>query len=471
MERITHIPEGGEFQDALLQEQAVERWTDEQLIHYHIIEALREDRPIDDATARAIAAQLHGGMASPLYALASSGAVVDGLSAELDTWRTGETAAVEVAPWLAALDEYVRERDDPNPVDGWSGLWPAPPEAVDEYDEAAARQALFERINAAGVTTLGTVATVIGGSVEFADEDQDEHDDFHWVDSARWNPDIAAESQIGERRFTHEELDELFSGLADDEAGTVDDFGWCGLRKHEDRPGGLILTQDDQGVRRVVEAETDEALAARWTSIKREYEAYYEERDAYELAVEGVEDADDLHPRVWVASLADYNAGRLYGVWMDATYDADTLGAATRFMLRGSGEVAAEEWGIFDHDGFYGYNVGEYDSFETVSRVAKGIAEHGEAFAKWVEHVGAEREDLLTDERFQDHYLGKFDSAEAYAEYILEETGSYEYLEQIPESLRVYAKFDTEMMGRDMEIELHVVEASEGGVHVFDPRG
>ncbi len=48
-----------------------ERLTDDQLIHLHITEALREQRPIDHATARAIAAQLHGGQASPLYALSS----------------------------------------------------------------------------------------------------------------------------------------------------------------------------------------------------------------------------------------------------------------------------------------------------------------------------------------------------------------------------------------------------------------
>jgi hypothetical protein len=67
--------------------ETVDRHTDDQLIHFHITEALREDRPIDDATARTVASQLHGGQASPLYALASSGALVDGLTAELDTWR------------------------------------------------------------------------------------------------------------------------------------------------------------------------------------------------------------------------------------------------------------------------------------------------------------------------------------------------------------------------------------------------
>lgn len=115
-----------------------------------------------------------------------------------------------------------------------------------------------------------------------------------------------------------------------------------------------------------------------------------------------------------------------------------------------------------DYDDFCGVSLGEYKSLEVVSIIAQGIAEHGEAFAKWVDYVGERSEDLLTDERFQDHYLGHFDSAEAYAEYILEETDSYRYLDEIPENLRMYAKFDTEQMARDMEIELYVTEADDG---------
>lgn len=167
---------------------APDHLTDEQLIHYHITEALREDRPIDHATARAIASQLHGGQTSPLYALASSGAVVDGLSAELDTWREDNETRVEVAPWLDALDKYLTARDDPSRIEGWSQLWPSQPRTREPEDDEQARQDLFERISAAGVTTLGQVATVVGGTVELADGGQDERDTFHWADAAQWSP-------------------------------------------------------------------------------------------------------------------------------------------------------------------------------------------------------------------------------------------------------------------------------------------
>src|ERR1051326_5021122 len=131
-----HPHQGGDFQATLITDEPTPTFehqnhlTDDQLIHYHITEALREDRPIDHATARCIAAQLHGGQASALYALASNGAVSEGLTAELDSWRTNDTP-VEVEPWLDALDEYLGSRDDPNPVEGWHQLWPALPERQD----------------------------------------------------------------------------------------------------------------------------------------------------------------------------------------------------------------------------------------------------------------------------------------------------------------------------------------------------
>ena len=41
----------------------------------------------------------------------------------------------------------------------------------------------------------------------------------------------------------------------------------------------------------------------------------------------------------------------------------------------------------------------------------------------------------------------------------------------MPEWLQPYVKVDTELLARDMEIELYVAESRENGVFVFDPRG
>lgn len=121
-----------------LHQDAVSGWqeittevTDKERIYYGITEALHQGGAIDNATARAIAAQLHSGQASALYALASSGAVVDGLRAELDGWRENPDADLAIEPWLDALDEYLDARDDPSPVEGWAQLWPASPDRTE----------------------------------------------------------------------------------------------------------------------------------------------------------------------------------------------------------------------------------------------------------------------------------------------------------------------------------------------------
>lgn len=453
-----------------------ERLTDEELIHLHITEALREDRPIDHATVRAIASQLHGGQASPLYALASSGALVDGLTAELDAWRADNQTGVEVEPWLDALDEYLASRDDPGRVEGWAALWPRQPpapEAAAEDDETVAA-ALLDRLNTAAVTTLGQVATVVGGLVEQPDESP-EGDDFSWVDAAEWRPAHIALSTYDERRYPAGELDEVFAEPPDEQVGTADELGWYGLVKHQDKPGGLILIQDEQGFRCVRDVPTDDALAIQWAAIQAEYEDFYSQRDAYELATEEATGSPSgLNPRIWVGSLADYNAGRLHGVWLDATLDPDELYQAIQFMLRNGYTPGAEEWGIFDHDEFGGFEVSEYADLKMVSRVAQGVAEHGPPYAAWVELVGADSEELLSEESFRDHYEGEFESAEDYVEYILQETDFYRQLDEalagIPEDLRRYITVDAAGIAEEWAQGLHVVETSGGRVWVFDGR-
>jgi hypothetical protein len=38
-------------------------------------------------------------------------------------------------------------------------------------------------------------------------------------------------------------------------------------------------------------------------------------------------------PQIYVASLSDYNDGRLHGAWIDAAQDAEQLAEAVRAML------------------------------------------------------------------------------------------------------------------------------------------
>lgn len=179
------------------------------------------------------------------------------------------------------------------------------------------------------------------------------------------------------------------------------------------------------------------------------------------------ESTPQLHPRIWVGSLADYNAGRLLGDWLDAAADPSDLRAAVDRILAGSHESDAEEWGIFDYDDFGDYQVGEYDSLDQVANVARGIAEHGPAFATWVEiHDG--NPDMLA--QFDDCFIGTYDSPADWAREVLEGSGIEETLDrEVPADLRAYIQFDYDGFARDLQLsgDVHIENAPDGKVWLF----
>ena len=167
-------------------------------------------------------------------------------------------------------------------------------------------------------------------------------------------------------------------------------------------------------------------------------------------------------PRIYVACLASYNAGKLHGAWIDAT-DEDTINDGIASVLKTSTEPGAEEWAIHDYEGFGKAKIGEYTDTATVARVAALIAEHGEVFAALLSGYCGEdldhAETLMTE-----GYRGEWSSLEAYAEDFLDDTGAFE---NVPDDIRRY--FDFEAYARDMECNGEVFTIEIGSaVHVFD---
>ncbi len=166
-------------------------------------------------------------------------------------------------------------------------------------------------------------------------------------------------------------------------------------------------------------------------------------------------------PRVYVASLSDYNAGTLHGRWIDADKDADAIHADIAQMLAESPtDKSAEEWAIHDYEGFHGITISESEDIETVAELARLLAEHGEAYAAYVSCFGAH---YATPDGFEERYLGQHDSEEEYAAEYVESTG---ILSDMPDNLR--CDFDYGAFARDMFInDVASVEADGGGIHVF----
>jgi antirestriction protein len=175
-------------------------------------------------------------------------------------------------------------------------------------------------------------------------------------------------------------------------------------------------------------------------------------------------------PAIYVASLADYNAGRLHGRWIDADQEAGQLYDEVAAMLAASPEPGAEEWAIHDYDNFGPLRLSEHESLERVSIIGTGIAREGVAFAHWAALGDGDETDLV--EGFNERYLGYWASVDEYAEHLLDDLGYTEMVNQAtPESLRAYVHIDFTAFGRDLELGGDVTTSEgDGGVYLFANR-
>ena len=164
--------------------------------------------------------------------------------------------------------------------------------------------------------------------------------------------------------------------------------------------------------------------------------------------------------RIYVASLADYNAGNLHGKWIDCEgKDVDDLQAEVDDMLERSKLPDAEEFAIHDAEGF-GDLIGEYTPLSQVASYVEIIDEHDEAGLAWIEvaqDLGLELDD------FDDHYRGEWNDFEEYATNWFDEV--YYELVKMADS-QAYVTIDYEQFARDLRHEYSVVE-NGGTVYVF----
>ena len=155
-----------------------------------------------------------------------------------------------------------------------------------------------------------------------------------------------------------------------------------------------------------------------------------------------------MTPKIYVACLASYNAGVLFGKWIDANQSADDIMTEISIMLRESNELGAEEWAVHDYEGFGQISLSEWPDIARVAVIAPLIEEHGDAFSLWYESQDGQHVDTgEIEERFMEQWQGAHDSKEAFADYLLESTGE---LQEMPEMARRY--FNFEAFARDLEL-------------------
>ena len=156
----------------------------------------------------------------------------------------------------------------------------------------------------------------------------------------------------------------------------------------------------------------------------------------------------NTNARIYVACLASYNAGTLFGKWIDANQSAEEIQAEIFAMLKASPERGSEEWAVHDYEGFGEISLSEWPDISRVSKIASLIEDHGDAFSLWYSNQDAqnlETEEL--EEKFSEQWQGAHDSKVAFADYLLDSTGQ---LAEMPEFARRY--FDFEAYARDLEL-------------------
>lgn len=174
-------------------------------------------------------------------------------------------------------------------------------------------------------------------------------------------------------------------------------------------------------------------------------------------------------PRIYVASLADYNAGRLLGRWINADQPIEDIYAEVNEMLKESKELIAEEWAIHDYEHFGTLQLCEFSDLASIAELTSLMREHGPVIPELVSYLGGLSE--LDQARHYMEYChrGAFDSLADYAQDLIEDCYA-DSLKALPDFIRYHIDFDG--IGRDIELsgDIFTVVAN-GTLHVFDAHG
>ena len=130
---------------------------------------------------------------------------------------------------------------------------------------------------------------------------------------------------------------------------------------------------------------------------------------------------------VYVACLASYNAGNLFGCWVDLSdvTDADEISKAIQWMLQQSPATDAEEYAIHDSSGLPGFlRSTEWPDLAQLALYAETLAEVGESDAEPYRLACDYAGEGITDDDFRDTYQGHYDNGESYAEQLHEDLGT-----------------------------------------------
>lgn len=166
----------------------------------------------------------------------------------------------------------------------------------------------------------------------------------------------------------------------------------------------------------------------------------------------------NLNPEIYVACLASYNSGIIFGCWVDAEQDEDSIHEEIQHMLAKSTIPNAEEYAIHGYSDFGSLSLSENESLSTVHEMALFIKEHGELGMELIGYLGdlASAQDAL-----ENNYHGQHDSELSYAIELFDDC----YIHDVPENIRYY--IDYEAFRRDLFMTDYYSIKVEYETHIF----
>ncbi|WP_414940160.1 hypothetical protein [Amycolatopsis sp. cmx-11-51] len=140
------------------------------------------------------------------------------------------------------------------------------------------------------------------------------------------------------------------------------------------------------------------------------------------------------HPLVEVVDLASAARGISYSLWIDAHQDPDELDADIAAMLDSSPTLPGlpweKAWSVARTEEFAGLTLQGCTDTALIARLAKGVADFGAAYGAYAELVGISDPEIL--DKFEDCFVGSYDSPEAWAKATAEDL---EWARELDEAL------------------------------------
>lgn len=165
-------------------------------------------------------------------------------------------------------------------------------------------------------------------------------------------------------------------------------------------------------------------------------------------------------PRIYVANLAAYNAGRMKGKWIEPSTDADELAEQVAEAI--GGNVDRDEWAFHDYDAFP--NMGETPSLEDVAAMAELLEEHPYGIVKAAMDIVGDDVDAI--KKLLDEGYGVYESKKDYAEELIENMGGVDQLDRNT----LERHFDYDSFTREIFDETPSTRVDGLGLVVFNAR-